>query len=227
MALKIRSDADEEAHTLLKFLTALGLTLLLLLAACGGDDDDDAGDDAPNDATATESTDDAGDGDEATDAPDDRGDDDDSGNDEGGDDDNGGDDDDGGSADALACELLTPGELATVVDETWGEGDDTGTTPEASKCTWENELGTSAIYLEGQTEGGEAWWDIIHDPNDNFDEGESVDGLGDKALWQDGLSVLDVLDGDKYISIQVVVFSQEIDDLAAATELAEMVLARI
>ncbi|HEU4759613.1 MAG TPA: hypothetical protein VFT91_06480 [Dehalococcoidia bacterium] len=40
----------------MRLLGVLGLTLMLLLAACGGGDEDDAGDDAPNDATATEPT---------------------------------------------------------------------------------------------------------------------------------------------------------------------------
>lgn len=204
---------------MLKFLSALIAVLMLLAVACGGGDDDDSSD-ADSDEPTAEATDNSDGGDDAedddaeeTDAPDDS------------------DDEDEGDDDAVsgdhACTYITPAELSEILGEEFGEGRDyLATANGATACTWESDAG-AAVFVEVLHDGGPDYYDAVH--IEGFDSGfeeTEVDGIGDKAIYSD-IGVLDVVDGDKYISVQPVLFFSDLDELDVSQEIAAIVLANL
>lgn len=194
----------------------LAVLMALLFAACDGDDDDsgagtaqptaaqqtdvangDGGDEEPTDGANSE---------EPTDAP-----------------------DDDGSADAgHACDVLTPAEVSAAVGVEVGEGRDyLATAADATNCEWQSADQTVTVYAEVLREGGQAWFDAVHVADDDpaFEE-QPVEGIGDEAIYSD-LGVLDVVDGDTFVSVQIVVFFSELEELSAAKGLAEAMLEKL
>jgi len=195
-----------------RLLAAIGLTLLLLLAACGGDDDDDAGDDgSDNGPTATESTDNGDGGAEDTDAPEET----DAPEDTG----NGG----GSSTDFHACDVLTKEEISEVVGYEVIDGVDyLAVSPQATQCEW-----GPGVYIEVLTEGGPEFYEAVHFGQDV----EPVDGVGDEAVWNDGL--FEAIEDDNYVAVQLVGYgfahpgSTEEEKIDVMAELARMALENI
>lgn len=192
---------------------------LMLLAACGGGDDDDdaAGDGGGGEATVTEAAgDDAGEGEappvdvggEPTDA--------------------GGDDDDGGGSEGDdgpdVCALLTEEEIQDATGAAFPAGTNSDFPPFYS-CAWMNDnLDSVDVSLISRDEGADALFDL----NPGVDT-EDVDGLGDRAHWLKGaLPMLEVLDGDWYVSIDINIsdFDEE-QQKQASIQLAEAVLDRL
>ena len=198
----------------IKFFGA-GLIALAMLAfaACGGDDDDsgDGGDSQEPTASAPADGDDgSANGEEPTDAP---------GDDEG-------NDGNGGQVEH-ACDLLTPEEVAAAVGVEVGEGRDyLATAQGATNCEWQSPEEVT-VYMEVLPSGGRDYFDAIHiaDSDPAFEE-EPVDGLGDEAIYSD-LGVLDVVDGDGFVSVQIVVFFSDLDEMTAAEALAEVILQKL
>jgi hypothetical protein len=190
---------------------------MLLLAACGGGDDDDSANDAPNDATATEATDngddggDGGDGDEETGGPEDT-----AAPEET---DSGG----GSGSDFHACDALTKEEISAVVGYEVIDGVDyLAVSPQATQCEY-----GPGVYVEILTEGGPEFYEAVHFGQDV----EPVDGVGDEAVWNDG--IFEAIEGDNYVAVQLIGFgfgnpgSTEQDEIDAAAELARMALENI
>jgi hypothetical protein len=75
-------------------------------------------------------------------------------------------------------------------------------------------------------EGGREWFDALHLPDED-PAPQPVEGLGDEALWQDGLASLDVVDGDHFITVQPVLFLSDADSFEAAQQIAALVLGRL
>jgi hypothetical protein len=200
------------------------LAALIALSACGGDDDDDTANDAGDEPTAAA---DATDGDaepanETDHADEDEG----EGDGDEGDEDDGDDDDASGEH---ACDLLTAEEVSAAVGLEVGEGRDyLAAAPDATQCEWMATDG-GTVYAEVLTEGGQGYYEAvtfgIDDPDAAF-QAEEVEGIGDEAVFDD-LGVLQVVDGDNYVSVQIVFFPSEIDDLTAARGLAEEILAKL
>lgn len=187
---------------------------LMLLAACGSGDDDEDGD-GGGDATLTEAAGDDGGEDETPPV------------DGGGEPTNaGGGNDDGDSGDwPNICALLTEDEIAEATGVTFGFGDNQDFSPFYG-CGWVNEeFDSVTVSVTSRDEGGgEALFDI-----DLGAEKEDVDGLGDRAQWVKGaLPLLEVLDGDWYVSIEVSVSDfDEAQKKEASIQLAEAVLGRL
>lgn len=202
---------------MLKLLGAFGLTLLLFLAACGGGDDGDDGstDDAAGEPTATATTggDDGGD---ETQEPEDT---EDAGGDATG---------DGGDSNFHACSLFTAAEVGAVLDAEVSEGRDyLATAPGATQCTWETTDGSSAVFIEVLLDGGQDWFDAVHIEGDQLADIEELDGLGDVAVYDKFLNTVDVVDDDRFVSVQPVLFFSDLDDKTVGVELAEMTLERL
>ncbi len=173
---------------------ACALVSLLALSACGGDDDDTGGDGG---STAT-ATDDSGDGDD------------------GGDDtatetedageptDDGGDDGDdvggiltGSDANPAACELLTTDEIIEETGFEVGDGEPQEYAEGFYGCSWGSE-NFDSVDITMLSEGGEGLYEF------NNDNAEEIDGLGDQAQYSsEFLAILEVLDGDYYLSVAV------------------------
>lgn len=205
------------------FAVGLAALVLLALVACGGDDDDTSNGGDGQEPTASEPADgddDGGDdGEEPTEAPDDG-----EPTDVAGDDDDG--DGNGGQVDGHACDLVTPEDVSAAVGVEVGEGRDyLATAADATNCEWQSTEEAVTVYAEVLLEGGRNWFEAVHFGEPAFEE-QPVEGLGDEAIFSD-LGVLDVVDGDTFISIQMVVFFSDLDELAAAEELARLLLERV
>lgn len=196
---------------MLKLLSALIPVMLLVVAACGGDDDDstegDNGEPAAE-ATRDSSNNEGAGGSEETGAPDDEG----RGGEVSGD---------------HACTYITADEISEIVGAEVSEGRDyLAAANGATACTWESGSGT-AIFVEVLHDGGADYFDAVH--IEGFDSGfeeTEVDGIGDRAIYSD-LGVLDVVDGDVYISVQPILFFSDLDELEVSKEIATIVLDRV
>lgn len=215
----------EESLKHVKFF-AVGLAVLVLLAlvACGGDDDESGNDGDGQEPTASAPADGDGnsgdDGEAPTEAPDD-----DEPTGTPGDNDDDENDGSGGQGDHT-CNLLTPEEVSSAVGVEVGEGRDyLATAPGATNCEWQSTEESVTVYAEVLTEGGRDYFDAVHLPDPAFEE-EPVEGIGDEAIYSD-LGVLDVVDGDTFVSVQMVVFFSELDELTAAQALAETILQKL
>lgn len=184
----------------------VGLALVLVVAGCGGDDDSDGGggnggSDAAQ-ATNTPSGNSGGETPEAT-ATDSEG---------------------GNDADFHACSLFTGAEMSEAIGAQVADGRDyLATAAKATNCVWEGDV---VIYIEVLLEDGPSWYDAIHIV-DAEDDVEEVEGLGDEALWNEFLGTLDVIEGDRFISIQPLVGFSELDSKEVALELAPLTLERL
>lgn len=191
-------------------LTMVALAALVL-AACGGgdDDDDDGGDDTGPTAT------------EADDSGDDGGDDDSGDDDDGGDDDSGDDDDGGSDGDVDVCSLLSDDEVSAVLGSA-PEGEAANFDP-FFDCSWITEDFNSINLSVAVGPGGESLFEF------NNDDAEEIDGLGDRAQYLSGiLGVLEVLEGDYYISVSVTGSDLDEDERRdASIELADHALGRL
>ena len=127
----------------------------------------------------------------------------------------------GSGASVEACSLLTAQEVSEALAQEVAEGKPSlATNANASACEWSG--GSVSAILEVLTQGGAAWYDSV-----NFgQEDEPVEGIGDKAGFDD-IGVLDVLAGDKMLSLQIILFFSDVDELEAAKSLAQRVLDRL
>jgi hypothetical protein len=201
----------DSRELVLRLLLPVSLLLTLLLAGCSGGDDDDAANDTDNGAATTDSSNDGGDDSET---PDDS----DSGEDDDGN--SGGDDE---ASDFHACSLFTGAELSEALGVQLSDGRDyLAVAAGATNCTWEGDI---VLFVEVLLEGGEAWYDAIHVPGVGTGEAEEVEGVGDVALYDSFLNTLDVVDGDRFISVQSIGGTR--DNKEVAIQVAEMALERL
>jgi hypothetical protein len=174
------------------------LLLLFLLPACGGGDADTTGSDNPTAASQTTVEDDGADQDPT--AP------------------------SGGAGDVgHTCDLITAAEVSAAVGFEVGEGGDyLATAPGATQCEW-----PGTVYAEVLTEGGRDWFESVHFGEPAFEEVD-VPGLGDEALYSEGLGLLDAVSGDIYVAVQIIgARFAGIDALTAGTALVEAILAKL
>ena len=180
------------------FPTALGVGLVLLISACGGGDE--PGNESEGQPASTPSQTQGAAGSDAPTPP------------------TTGNEGSSAAGDVEACSLLTPEEIGEAYGTEIGPGESQRpTNQDASACMW------PGLYLEVLTEGGPDWYETV-----NFGQNrQPVEGLGDEASMSSP-GVLDVVEGDSYISLQVISgpFLQ-IDRAAAAETLAEIVLSRL
>ena len=124
-----------------------------------------------------------------------------------------------------ACSLLTAQEVSEALAQEVAEGKPSlAGNADASACEWSG--GSVSAILEVLTEGGAAWYESVNFGQDDEPDKEPVEGIGDKAVFDD-IGVLDVLEGDKMLSLQIILFFSEVDELEAAKVLAEIVLDRL
>jgi hypothetical protein len=200
-------------RTLFRLFSIFSLAFVVLLAACGGDDDDSDGGDGAG-VTVTSDGDDDGDEPEPTDEGSDGGD--------------GDDDGSGGSEDFQACSLFTVEEISEITGIEMEDGvEGSATVPDGTQCTWEPADGTTAVYVEVVLEDGASWFETLHsvDGEEGFAEATAVPGIGDEAVWDDGVSVLDVVEDDQFVSVQAVLFTET--ELEVAQEIATLALERL
>src|SRR5690606_32585788 len=105
----------------------------------------------------------------------------------------------GEDSDFHACSLSTGAELSEILESELEDGRDyLSTAARATTCVWEGDV---VVYIEVLLDGGEGWFNAIHMPDPEATETEEVDGLGDKALWDDFLGTLDVVQNDRFVSV--------------------------
>jgi hypothetical protein len=176
-----------------------GVSLALLFAACTGDDDssDDQGNGAP---AATQTT-----------------------NDSSSDDDDEGDG--GEDSDFHACSLFTGAELGAALGVELADGRDyLATARGATNCTWEGDI---TVFVEVLLEDGKDWYDAIHIPDAAVGEVEEIEGVGDVAIWDDFLGALDVVEDDRFVSVQPLVGFSDLDQQEVAIQIAQLALERL
>jgi hypothetical protein len=127
----------------------------------------------------------------------------------------------GSGASVEACSLLTAQEVSEALAQEVAEGKPSlATNANASACEWSG--GSVSAILEVLTEGGAAWYESV-----NFgQEDEPIEGIGDKAGFDD-IGVLDVVEADRMLSLQIILFFSEVDELEAAKSLAQIALDRL
>lgn len=173
----------------------------LVFGACGGDDDDEGSGSAGPTATSA-ATQPGGNGG--------------SGNTNG---------NDGDDSDFHACSLFTGDEMSEILEASMDDGRDyLSTAARATTCEWQGDV---VIYIEVLLDGGDGWFEAIHMPDAEATKTEEVDGLGDKALWDEFLGTLDVVQDDRFISIQPLVGFSGLDSKEVAIDLARRSLERL
>jgi hypothetical protein len=131
----------------------------------------------------------------------------------------------GSGASVEACSLLTAQEVSEALAQEVAEGKPSlATNANASACEWSG--GSVSAILEVLTEGGAAWYESVNFGQDDEPDKEPVEGIGDKAVFDD-IGVLDVLEGDRMLSLQIILFFSEVDELEAAKSLAQIALDRL
>jgi hypothetical protein len=175
----------------LVLIISLALAAVLALSACGGGDDDDDAGNANVTVTATDDTgDDGGDEAEPTDTDDEA---------EPTDEPDGDDEsDEGDDAVGDACALLTEDEAEQVLGAPVAAVEPFDQDPFAG-CSWYTDSFDSVdVELGRRDPEGESLYEFLSE------DAEEVDGLGDRAHYVSGaLTLLEVLDGDYYISVSV------------------------
>jgi hypothetical protein len=196
--------------------TLFALLALMLFAACGGDDDDSSSGDDSDEPAATETTDDSEEEEEE-------------GEDEEDSEPTEAADDEEVDSEAVAvCGVATPEEIGVVLGTEVGEGEDQESLAVGgAACQWyptdPNELSFVRVeVLKG--EGAEGWYNSIE-----FGGEEEVTGVGDEARWTELTNTLDVIEGDVFVSVQVLFgFGSEGGSTKdAAIEVAELALERV
>ena len=124
-----------------------------------------------------------------------------------------------------ACDLITPEEVSAAVGFTVGPGRDyLAVARGATQCEW---AGNGVVYAEVLTKGGESWFRAVHIPNSSLPEVE-VPGLGDKAFYSNDQNTVDVVSGDRYVSVQIIgARSAGVDEQTAGANLATAILAKL
>ena len=189
-----------------RFLIPLMIATLALVSACGGNDADDQVATVGAESTGSDGSPRAG----ATQRP-------------------GSSPSPSTSQSVHACDLITPEEVSAAVGFTVGPGRDyLAAARGATQCEWAGPgVVAPVVYAEVLTRGGESWFKAVHLPNATADEVQ-IAGLGDKAVFSDFLNTVDVISGDRYISVQLVgVRSAGVDEQTAGTALAEAILAKL
>ena len=128
-----------------------------------------------------------------------------------------------------ACDLITPEEVSAAVGFTVGPGRDyLAAARGATQCEWAGPgVVAPVVYAEVLTKGGENWFKAIHIPNAALPEVE-IPGLGDKAFYSNDLNTVDVVSGDRYISLQLIgARSAGVDEQTAGAALAQALLAKL
>jgi hypothetical protein len=174
------------------------LAVALLVAACGGDDVK-PNVSATTSATAAATQEPGGDTKTATPKPEDTG-------------------TSGGNSDA--CKLLSKDSIESAVGEAVGDGQ---ASSGGSKCTWTGttNVGLTVSLTLTTGSGAAAFFNI------DIGEVTSVQGLGDKAHWAEGLSVLEVLKGDVDFTLQVIDLTGDVSTRAKAEEMAADVVVKL
>lgn len=125
------------------------------------------------------------------------------------------------ASDFHACDLFTADEISEIFGDQAGEGEDyLAVAADATACSW------NFVFIEVLLEDGPDWYDAVHLADDDSDV-EEVGGLGDTAAWDTFLRTLDVVDGDRYLSVQPIVGFLDLDAREVAIELAEIALERL
>jgi hypothetical protein len=133
--------------------------------------------------------------------------------------------DSGNSDDFHACSLFTGQELGDLLGVEMTDGRDyLPTAAGATNCTWE---GDAQVFVEVLLEDGQDWFDAIHIEGVGAGDTEEIDGIGDVAVWDSFLGTLDVVDGERFISVQPLVSFTDLDDKEAAIAIAEATLERL
>jgi hypothetical protein len=139
-----------------------------------------------------------------------------------------GDGDEGGDhSDFHACSLFTAQEIGAVTEEDMQEGREHGPAFEgATGCTWESSEGPTVVFVELRLEGGQDFYEATME---GVSEGQlqEVQGIGDVARWDTFLGVVEVVDDDRFISVQPVIVLSEVDNRAVGLKLAEMAVERL
>lgn len=131
----------------------------------------------------------------------------------------------GGDADFHACSLFTGAELGAVLGVEMNDGRDyLATAPGATNCTWE---GGANVFVEVLLEDGEDWYDAIHIPGAAVGEVEEIDGVGDIATWDEFLGTLDVVESDRFVSVQPLVGFTGLNKQQVAIQIAQLALERL
>lgn len=130
---------------------------------------------------------------------------------------------DGGSDDFATdvdpCGLVTDGEIEEATGASVDEELREDTEPLVNCLYRVGEGQVSVTYLTGPSNEIEAYFELANE------ESEVIDGVGEKAYWQEDPNALEVLSGDEYLLVIVNVGDE--DGLAAATELAQAALERL
>lgn len=131
----------------------------------------------------------------------------------------------GANDDFHACSLFSGAELGSAVGVQLNDGRDyLATAPGATNCVWE---GGANIFVEVLLEGGRDWNSAIHIPGARDDDMEKIEGVGDVATWDSLLNTLDVVDGDRFVSVQPLVGVSGLKDQEVAVQVAKLTLERL
>lgn len=196
-------------------LVAVG-AFALLVSACGGNDNEPiSGDDDAPSASAPAATDAGDDDSEPTPA---------GSTDDG---DNG-----GGTIDPLdVCGLFTANEIASALgaDEMSDGSQSSPIYASFSGCQWES-VDPMQPYLAviDVSVGDTAYHETTYENWKLYNDPQPVDGVGDMAQWDSLTNQIDVIEGDRYVIVQVLTgAAEEQAAIDVASQLAEMTLERV
>lgn len=129
-------------------------------------------------------------------------------------------DDNGDSGEFNACSLITREEVMQALGEEVTEGVQENADPFFS-CRFESEDfdSVSVSYVTGEREDIEEYFELGNE------ESETIEGLGERAYWDEDFNDLEVLTGVQYLSVSI--SADGVDEFEVARSLAERALGRL